>query len=213
MSDGPQVAAFVSRQQRLCGVFEHEQVMALRDGHDGVHLAGKARVMHHGNGPGTWRDRRLDQAFVEVDRIAAHIDEHRYRAAQDKSVRSGHKGVRRHDHFVAGREVAQDGRHLERPGARVREQRALAAQPLFEPLVAEVGVVAVPGEMPARERVRDIGELGADGRWLIEWDLHGVGVPVSCAAPPAIASRRPETGYRCGSGRARWRVSTRAQNW
>jgi hypothetical protein len=55
----------------------------------------------------------------------------------------------------------------------LREQCALAAKPLFEPLVAALGVTAVTRQMAARKRVCDICELAGGRGRFIEWDLHG----------------------------------------
>ena len=48
----------------------------------------------------------------------------------------------------------------------------LAVQPLFEPLVAALGVIAITGQVTAGQRIGDIGQFGADRRRFVEWNLH-----------------------------------------
>ncbi len=76
--------------------------------------------MHGDNGPGARRNRGLDQPFIQIERILPDIDEHRNRAAQDKSVCSRHKGVGRQDNFVATFDVQQQRCQIQRRRTGVR---------------------------------------------------------------------------------------------
>src|SRR5471032_2874993 len=80
--------------------------------------------------------------------------------APGKCIRGRYEGIRRHDDFIARCEIAQDGGHVERARAGMGQERALAAEPLFEP------------SMSARQRVGDIREFRADCRRLVKWDFH-----------------------------------------
>src|SRR4051812_11633137 len=56
----------------------------------------------------------------------------------------------------------------------MREQRALASEPLFEPLMAALGVIAIARQMAARQCIGDIREFGADcARYVEGYFFHG----------------------------------------
>ena len=167
-----EITPLVGRQQRLRCIFDHQQMMFGSDRHDRIHIAANTGVMHNGDGLGAWRNRRLDQALVEIDVVGTHVDKHRHRAAQRKRVGCRDKGVGRHDDFVARRQVTQHGRHFQGTGAGVCKQRALAAETLFEPLLAAFGVITIAGQMAARERIGDIGQFGADGSGFVKGYFH-----------------------------------------
>ena len=191
MPDGAEIAAFVRRQQRLRGILDHQQVMALRDRHDGIHLAGQAGVMHHRNRLGARRDRGFDQFFVDIDGVGAHVDEHRHRAAQGKRVCRRYESVGRHDDFVAGRDIAQYRRHIECAGTRMGQQSALAAEALLQPFMTALGVIAVARQLSPRQRVGDVREFGADRGRLVEWNFHNLFF--SYVEQPITKNRRRET--------------------
>jgi hypothetical protein len=94
------------------------------------------------------RDGVLDQSLVEVERVFADIDEHRHAAAQHEGVGRRDEGVRGHDDLVAGLHVHQQCRHLQRRGARVRQQRLVAAGALLDPVVAALGERPISRQAP-----------------------------------------------------------------
>ena len=143
MADGAQCLAFVGRHHALRGVFHHEQVIFLRQRHDGIHLAGNAGIVHWHNRAGFIGDRRFDFGFVDVHGIRTQVDEHHFGAAQHKGVGGGNEGKTRHDHFVTRLYIQQDGGHFQRRGAGRRQQHFRAAETLFHPLLAAAGKAAV----------------------------------------------------------------------
>ena len=99
---------------------------------DRVHLAADAGVVNGDNGPGARGDQALKLALVQVQRVRPDVDEHGLGAAQDEGVGGGHEGERRHDHLVAGLDVEQQGRHLQRVRAGSGEQGASQSQFVLE---------------------------------------------------------------------------------
>ena len=86
MANGAQCLAFVGRHHTLRGVFHHEQVIFLRQRHDGIHLAGNAGIVHWHNRAGFIGDRRFDFGFVDVHGVRTQVDEHHFGTAQHKGV-------------------------------------------------------------------------------------------------------------------------------
>ena len=113
VTDAPERATFIGSHQALGGILDHDEAMTLGDGHYGVHFAGNARVVNDHDRTRALRDRRLDQRFVDVERVGPDVDEHRHAAAEHKGVGRRDEGVGRHHHFIARSDVGQDGRHLE----------------------------------------------------------------------------------------------------
>ena len=57
--------------------------------------------------------------LVEIERVGANVDEHRYGTTQHDGVCGRDKGERRHDDLVAWLKVEKQRSHLECGGARV----------------------------------------------------------------------------------------------
>ena len=77
------------------------KLMSRGDLEDRIHRTRDAGVMHRDDRTGPWRDRGLDLALIQVQRVRADVDEHRPGAAQHERVGGRHEGERRHDDFVA----------------------------------------------------------------------------------------------------------------
>ena len=79
-----------------------------------------------------------------------------------------------HDHLVAGPQVGEDRRHLERRGARRRDQRARRDRGAPRATAAQrAREHAVARELPARERLVDVRVLASDQPRPVERDrLH-----------------------------------------
>src|SRR6202163_1036803 len=118
----------------------------------------------------TRRDRAGDERFVEVERVGAHFDELTGRAAKHERVRRGDERVRRHDHFVARSDLGEQRRHLERRGARVRQQRAFRVGLALQPFLREAAEAAVAGKVRGRDRFGDVAQLVARLVRLVERD-------------------------------------------
>ena len=101
------------RRQRMGGVFDHLQPVALRDGQDGRHVGRQAGVVHRQDGLGAWRDRRLDGEAVDVQRDRVDVDQLHVGAEVAHHLGRGGEGVRGGDDLVAG----ADADALRAPGA------------------------------------------------------------------------------------------------
>ena len=121
MAERARGLAAIGRHQRLCGVLDDDQLMLLGQGHDGRHVAGNAGIVDRNDRARPWRDRAGDLVRVDVERVGAHIDEDRSRAAQRDRIGAGHERERRHHHFVAGADIRQQRGEFERGGRRMRE--------------------------------------------------------------------------------------------
>ena len=84
--DAAQRLPLVGGHDALRRILDHQQFMATRDLHDGIHLATDARVMHGNDRPGTRRDGLFDPGLVNIQRIGSNIHENRHRTAQGKRV-------------------------------------------------------------------------------------------------------------------------------
>ena len=73
MPDAAELAALVAAADALAGILDDEQIVAPRDRHDRIHVAGGAPHMNRHDGPRARADRRLDRLgidgyrFVDVD--------------------------------------------------------------------------------------------------------------------------------------------------
>ena len=112
--DRAQLAAFVAAADPLAGVFDDDEIAALGDRHDRVHVACGAPHMNGHDGARARSDGGLDRLRIDRDGLV-DIDDQRDRADREHRSRGRHIGVGRDDHFVAGAEA--DGGH--RRGERV----------------------------------------------------------------------------------------------
>ena len=145
----PERLALVGGHHALRGIFHHEQIMALCNLVDLVHLAGHARVVHRHNRLRLLGNSRLDQVLVQVHRVGANVHEHALGPLRNECVGSTHERERGHNHLVARPDVAKAGRHLERMRAARGKERLRRAGVLLEPLVAQQVVGAVTANTAA----------------------------------------------------------------
>src|SRR5262249_58890869 len=91
---------------------------------------------------------------------------------QDEGVRRRHESERRHDDLVARPDVGENRAQLERGGARMRQQRPVAADAALEPRVAALGERAVAREVMVLVGLADIVELAPREVGLVEGDAR-----------------------------------------
>ena len=113
MANRAQRTTFVGRHHALRGIFHDEQIVFFRQRHDGVHLAGYARVVHRHDSAGFIGDGRFNQRLIDIHGLFMHVDKHNFRAAQHKGVGGRDKGVTRHNHFITRLDIQQDRRHFQ----------------------------------------------------------------------------------------------------
>ena len=117
-------------------------------------------------------DRRLDLPLVEIERIGPDVHEHRPRAAQHEGIGRRDERERRHDDFVAGLEIDEQRRHLERGRARMCQEHLGGADAPLEPGLALLREAPVSGELAGGHSLLDVRELRAGQVGTIERD-HG----------------------------------------
>lgn len=93
------------------------------------------------------RDLRLKPGFVQVEGIRPHVNENRFRPAQDEGVDRRDKSERGDDDFVAWPDVEQDGAHLQGVGAGGGQQGFGDAELLFKQGMALFRERAVAGDV------------------------------------------------------------------
>ena len=170
VADRAERPPLVRRHDALRGILDDEQMVAARDVHDRVHLAGHASVMHGHDDARALRDGRLDEALVDVHRVGAHVNEDESRPAQRERVRRRRERERRQDDLVARMDVSEDGRHLERVRPRRREQDPLRAEALLHPRAAFLAIREVAADLAAARRVCHVRDGCGEADRLVERD-------------------------------------------
>ena len=84
-----------------------------------IHLTGNTCIMHSDNRFGFWVYGIFDKRFIYIQRVGTNINKDRHCATQNKGVCGRDKGVRRHDHFVAGVDIQQERAHFQSRCARM----------------------------------------------------------------------------------------------
>ena len=136
ISDTPQHSSLICGHNSLGGVLDNFQMILPGNLADLIHLTAHARIMNRDDRLCLFCNGILYQIFINVHRIRADIDKHRFCPAQYKSIRRGHKRIRRHDHLVSRLYPRQNGRHLRSMSAGSRQKRFLHTRFLFNPLAA-----------------------------------------------------------------------------
>src|SRR5699024_1261502 len=85
--------------------------------------------------------------LVYIHGIRPDIHEDNFRSPQHEGVRSGYKGIGRHDHLIPGTDIRQKSRHLQRMGARSGQQNFLGMIPFLNPSGTLLGKRAVPAQL------------------------------------------------------------------
>jgi hypothetical protein len=137
---------------------------------DLVHLGGDAGVVDGHDRLRALAHRGRDQPLVEVQRVAPDVDEADVRPPEPERVRGGDVGEGRHDHLVPGLEVAEDGRDLERRGARVGQDHLGGAEGILHPLGALLGEPTLVRQPAVEHGPRDVEEFLPDDEGAIEGD-------------------------------------------
>src|SRR5262249_45050163 len=113
-------------------------------------------------------DRVFDERFIQVERVRADIDEAYTCAAKREGIGRRDERVRRHDHFIAGSDVREHCTHLERPGARMCQERLPRTKLALEPLRAAAGERAAAGKLSPDDCLGDVEQLLSHDEWPIK---------------------------------------------
>ena len=76
ITDGAQRLAFITGHHALGGIFHHLQVMAARNLHDGIHIAGHTGIVHHADDFCFFGNGGFNFCFVNVHGVRADIHKH-----------------------------------------------------------------------------------------------------------------------------------------
>ena len=154
---GAQSLSLVRGHDSLGRVLYHCQVMPLCDLHDGIHLAGHARIVHGHNGFRPLCHRSLYELLVHIHGIRPDIHEHGHSPPQHKGVRRGHKGIGRHDDLVPGADlIHQKGSQLRGMGAGGGQQAFRGAGLFLDPFIAFFRIRPVAADLLVLHTFPDI---------------------------------------------------------
>ena len=117
ISEGPHMLAVDAAVQRLCAVLHHLDPVTPGDGHDALHVAGDAQQVNGHHSLGLGRDLALEIIGVDGPGILIDVcpDDMCAKIAEGNGRRT--VSIRGHDDLVAGLDVAEDSRQLQRVGA------------------------------------------------------------------------------------------------
>lgn len=172
VTDGAQGTAVVPGINTLSSIFHDADAIRFGDGHDPIHLATDAGVMHHANRACFGGDGVLDECFVDVEGVGANIDEDRPGAQPHESGRCGNEGPGWHDHFVAGADIAELCGNFKGCSAGWREQDFGDGETLLQELGAALGEIAVSTQITRGHGLGDVVELFTRNKWFVEGDTH-----------------------------------------
>ena len=170
--DGAEGPALVGAHDGLGRVLDDEQLVLSRNGHDRVHLAGHARVVHDHDGLRAARDGGLDLRLVDVHGVGADVDEDQLRPVVDEGVGGGGEGEARQDDLIPGLKLAQEARHIQRRGAGGGQQYLVGVEALLHPGAAFFGELPVAADFMGGHRLADVFHLVARAGGYVEGN-HG----------------------------------------
>ena len=171
--DGAESLPLVARHDALGRVLDDQQTVLSRDGHDRVHLAGHARVVHDDDDLRAARDGGLDLRLVDVHGVGADIHKDQARPVVGKGVGGGGEGEAWQDHLVPGLKLTQEARHIQGSGAGGGQQHLVGVKALFHPLAAAFGKLSVAADFAGGNGLADIFHLVARAGRDVEAD-HGI---------------------------------------
>ncbi len=122
-AEGAELAALVGGAEGLRGIVEHEQVMRLGRGRNGVVIGRQAEQIDRDHRlrlepePAGGRDGLTDALGVDVEGVGLNVDEDRRRADQHRHFRRRAEGERGADHRVARADALGAQRQHQRIGA------------------------------------------------------------------------------------------------
>ena len=123
---------------------------------DGPQLAAHARVVNGDDRLRALRDERFDPGLIEVQGVGPHIGKDGPRAAQDEGIHRGDKGEGRHDDFIAGPDIQEQGGHFEGVRARRGQQNPGGAEGLLEEGLALLREGPVAGDVAIGDGLGDV---------------------------------------------------------
>ncbi len=165
--DAAKRAPLVLRHDALRGILDHEQAVPSRRSARSRPFRSRRRRNGRARSPWSAADRRLDQGFVEVQRVGPNVDEHRPRAAQHERVRRRHE---RKDGMITSSPGCTSASSAAISSAAVHEcvSMPLRSRRGLEPRRAFPGERSVTGKVAVGMRLSDVPELLARHVGLVE---------------------------------------------
>ncbi len=128
--------------ERVAGVLDHLQAVAVGDRPDAVPVRGVADQVRGEDRLGPRPDHRLDRVDVDLERVRGDVDEHRHQTGSQDRGDVGGERDRRGDDLVAGFEAEHLDREVERRAAGVAHDAAALAEQLGDALLHRLDVLA-----------------------------------------------------------------------
>jgi hypothetical protein len=170
----------------LAGILDDDEIVALCQAQDGIHVGRQAVQMDRDDRLGAWRDGCFDLAHVHVAGICLHV--HQDRAGTGKGHRCGRgdKGVRRDDHLVTGADPECSKAQLQGRQSAVHAYSVSRAAE-FGKLLLELGYLLAQGKVgPLHDPPDGFVELLLEGAMLYsqidEWHVHHSLLATACRA-------------------------------
>ena len=145
--------------------------MAFRDFVYLVHFAGDSCIVDRHNHLCLFGNRIFDKLFVQVHRIGANVNKNAFCPLRYKRIRSAHERERRHNHLVAGSDIAETGGHFESVGTTSGQKRLRGPRMFLKPLVTTQIKCTITTNLAAFYSLFDIIELQPHKRRLVERNL------------------------------------------
>ena len=134
ITDCSQCFSFIKSIHSLRGIFHHFQVIFFRNCHDLIHCTADACIMNRHDCFGLFCNCFLNFCLINVHGIRTDIHKHAGGSPQNKSIRGGYKGIRRHDHFISRLNIRQKRCHLQCMGTGSCQQYVFRLKPFLHPL-------------------------------------------------------------------------------
>src|SRR5262249_30614127 len=140
-------------------VLDEEEATLLGNRGECLHLAADAGVVDRDDGLGPARDGPRDLLLIDIQGVTPYVDEHRAGPSQGERVRCRDEREGRHDDLVSGAEIEENRRHLERVGARGRQDHLRAVKGARQLCLAALREPTVSGYLAAADCLSDVDEL------------------------------------------------------
>lgn len=172
VADGSECAAVVPRVNALGSIFDDFELVSAGDGHDAIHFAGDAGVVHDADHTSAGGDGIFDERFVDIECIRSNINEDWFCAESNESGGGGDEGVGGHYDFVARLKFAELCCHFECGSAGGGEEYFGDVEAFLEERGAFFGEVPISTEVTEGDGLSDVVEFFTGDEWGVEGDIH-----------------------------------------
>ena len=164
IADGPNRAAVIAAFDGMGAVLDHSQVMMLRQGHQGAHIAGTARKMHRQDGARARGDARRHRGRIEVEGHGIHIGEHGCRTGMEDRIDRRAERQWRRDDLITRRQTRREQTQMQGCGTGV-DRHCLLDALVGSEIALEAGHLGPRSQPAATQAVHHLVNFGlADER-------------------------------------------------